>query len=442
MIHTPVERILEVIFYTFLNSLPYHALVLYGFRKHLRNSWPVTLLCLLIPTLFEAVLYFGVAFSWFESTSLINILWSVGYLLTYCLVIKEQPGKVCFIILVLLNVANFNTVASKYLEYLLFPHNAMERFHLSSSLALIIVQLVTVTPHFFILEKTYIPAIARKSDMFLWRYLWIVPFLFYFLWHYHIHFDAASSLEVATDIHSNIFLLLINCGAYIIYYIVLRYATESANNAMLRSHNHQLAMQTLQYENLQERIAETRKANHDLRHHVATMSNLLEAEAYSELKQYFQQMLKLIPSSSSMMYCQHNTVNMLLVYFGQMAESNGVRYEVDMRLPASLPIPDSDLTVLLGNLVENAVEASSVQTIGEKKVIIRGLIEAGRLMFTIDNTFDRPTKKDSSGVFISSKHPGNGIGVESSRSIVTSYHGTMDIHQENHMFCVSIMINL
>lgn len=439
--HETWFRILEVLVYTLINTLPYHFCVLYVFQEQRRFRLSVTLLILIPSVLLELALHSYVIFGGVENSSLVNLIWSAGYLISYWIVIREPVGKTSFVMLVLLTLNNFNIVASKCLESYLFPAFAMERFHFSNALTMLITELLTVAPHFVTLRRRYVPAMKRSSNTFLWRYLWLIPATFYFLWHYHIHFDSASSLEVATDPHAIMFLFIINCGSYLIYYIVLRLINESANNAELRSSNHQLELQTLQFENLQERIAETRKANHDLRHHITVMQGYLKNDDYTGLQNYFSTVKRLLPSST-VHFCKHNTLNMLLAYFDQLAKEHHIEFSAHIHLPESLPIPDHDLAVLIGNLTENAVEACSAQQATDKRILICGQQQGNRLLFTIDNTFERAPRQDRSGVYLSSKHSGQGIGIESAKAIARRYNGQLQIRQVDNMFCVSIAMEL
>ena len=440
--HTPIERVIEILIFTIINTVPYHLCAIYPFRKNLRFSWPVTIAVLTLSTCVELAMNELVGFGIIESNSFVNWAWSMAYLLGYFLIVKIRPGKVVFLILVLLNIANFNTVATKGIENILFPFFAVERYHYSASLIMLGVQLVVLLPFFFFIKQILSPAIQRNSTGSLWLYNWVVPFTFYFLWHYHIHFGASGSLEVAGDPHTTLFLFVINACAVVIYYIVAKTLRESDHNAQLRTANHQLELQTIQYESLQERIMETRRANHDLRHHITAMNSYLEKEDYESLKAYFKAFSKHLPSSSSMVYTQHSGINMVLAYFAQVAHDNRIRFDVKMDIPATLPVSDSDLTVLLGNLVENAIEACCSQKQGERIIRICGQQSGDTLLFTIDNTYDNPIKINSAGVYMSSKHSGEGIGIESARSIAGRLGGYLDVTQQEGYFCISIVIRL
>lgn len=440
--HSVPFRIFEIIVFTLINSLPYHLCALYPFRHRLRFSSVPTIAILAAATAVELALNLLVGFGRIESNSFVNWLWSIVYIFAYFLVVKDRPGKVIFLILILLNVANFNIVATKGIENVFFHFFATERYHYTASLIMLLVQAVTLIPFFFFLAKVLTPALNRKMTGTLWLFSWVVPFTFYFLWHYHIHFGSTGSLEVAGDPHTTFFLFVINICAMVIYYIVSQALLDADRNAELRTTNHQLELQTVQYESLQERILETRKANHDLRHHVTAMSNYLEAEDYASLQEYFQAFRKYLPGSSSMVYTQHKSINMLLAYFAQIAQESHTRFEVKLDIPDTLPVSDSDMTVLLGNLVENAVEACCVQTAGERIIRICGKCNGTDLLFTVDNTYTNPLKKDSSGVYLSSKHAGAGIGLESARSIAKRLGGYLEAQQSDGFFCVSVVIRL
>ncbi len=439
--HSTFLRVLEILLYTLLNAIPYHFCVLYMFRERLRYPLGKTCLLLVPCTLLELLLNLSVGLGFGDKTGYLNIIWSGGYTFSYLWAVKVPIGKTSFMMMVMLNLNNFIIVASKWLEGMLFPGLAMERFHISNSLTMAITELLILAPCFITFRKRYRPALQQESNDFLWRFLWAVPLTFYFLWHYHVHFSDVSSLEVATDTHSLIFLLVVNAGAYLIYYLVLRMVVETAKNAALRNQNQQLALQSLQFENLQERMAETRKANHDLRHHITVMQGYLESGDYSGLGQYFRTLKTLTPSGN-LHFCAHSPLNMLLAYFAQSCQENGIRYTFRVNVPAAIPVPDSDLTVLLGNLVENAVDACRMQTQGEKALEVCGSIQGGRLLFTVDNSFSGPLRQDRTGAYLSTKHAGPGIGLSSVRDIVQRHGGQLQIRQEKGRFWVSFYLQL
>ena len=56
-------------------------------------------------------------------------------------------------------------------------------------------------------------------------------------------------------------------------------------------------------------------------------------------------------------YCQNDTVNAVLVYYSDIALSCGIDMTVKLNLPQNCFIDKTDLAVMFGNILENAVEA-------------------------------------------------------------------------------------
>lgn len=126
-------------------------------------------------------------------------------------------------------------------------------------------------------EKVYTPAVEREPSGLEWRYLWLIPFTFYIIWYYTLYGNSTkSSLELALEPKNTIALFFINAGAFLVYYIVARLVIEQQKNLRLQENNHLLEMQNLQYDYLQDKIKETRRYKHDVRHHIALMQELLK----------------------------------------------------------------------------------------------------------------------------------------------------------------------
>ena len=74
-------------------------------------------------------------------------------------------------------------------------------------------------------------------------------------------------------------------------------------------------MQTMQYENLQEKITEARRAKHDVRHHIMLMQGYIndgELDAFSE---YLERYNESLPDDSLIQFCENTAANAVLLYF-------------------------------------------------------------------------------------------------------------------------------
>ena len=92
-------------------------------------------------------------------------------------------------------------------------------------------------------------------------------------------------------------------------------------------------MQTVQYENLQEKITEVRRAKHDVRHHITLMQEYLNTKNYTALSEYLKQYRMSLPDDTPVQFCANPAANAVLVYFAQQAKEQGITYLVKTEIP-------------------------------------------------------------------------------------------------------------
>lgn len=279
---------------------------------------------------------------------------------------------------------------------LLFPSLATQSYRWSFSLMLFIVEAVISVPLFFYMKTVYTSAIEKEPSGFEWRYLWLIPATFYIMWYYTFYGNVSrSSLEIALRPKNTLFLFIVNIGAILIYYVVTRLIPEQNKTLELTEYNHQLTMQAVQYENLQEKITEARRAKHDVRHHIAVMQEYLAAKGYAALGDYLNRYGRSLPDDSLVRFYENTAANAVLLYFAQHAKDSGIDYDVKSEIPQSIGISETDISVLLENLLENALDACKTDSAKDKKIIVRANTEGGSLCVTVDNTFTGELKKDA-----------------------------------------------
>lgn len=191
----------------------------------------------------------------------------------------------------------------------------------------------------------------------------------------------------------------------------------------MQEKNHQLTMQAVQYENLQEKITDARRSKHDVRHHIAVMQEYLNHGELDALREYLGECNSSLPDDSLVRFCENMAANAVLLYFAQQAKDNGIDYSVKAEISADTVVSETDISVLFGNLLENALDACKAETGARKRIIVRASSVGGSLCVTVDNTFTGTLRRTSCGEFVSSKHKGFGLGTGSVRSIAEQYNG-------------------
>lgn len=430
----------EMVIYSVLSYLPYIALALFPFRNDLRFSKRITVLLVIVSGIFQILIGLWAGL-WGGNSALLSFISTVTYFVFYFSVVKVHFGKTLFTLLTLSNIANFVVISSKCIEGALFPENAMQGYRWSFSLIMVFVQAALLIPLWFYIRSTYTTVMEKDAAKPTWRFLWLIPATFYVEWYYHLYSNSGkSSLELALEPESTLFLFIINLGAVFIYHMVVCHIKAIEANIELSEKNHALQTQHLQYENLQERIAEARRFKHDIRHNVLTVLSFLEDEKYDEAKNFLEAYNLSMPDDRSVCFCKNYSVNAILLFFAQQAKDAKIDFITVVDVPEDIGISDNVISVLLGNLLENAVEASSKAEEGSRRVTIKSVCNGGTILFKISNTYVGELVRNKSGLYMSTKHSGSGIGLASVRNIVKQNGGMLKISDTGGEFAVTVML--
>ena len=433
----PFYRYLEVGLFAILNLVPFLLTAMYPFRHRLRFSYGVT--WTLIGSLIAIQQCLGIlaAFSPVGS-EIMSLMSTVIYAGFFILAIKDNIGRLAFVLLVFSNLGNLVTVCAKFLEGVIFGDLALEAYRWSMNVCMLIMHSIITVPVAFYVRKHFTSSVPIRTGT--WHYLWAVPGTFYAIWFYHLYFTGHSGLEVALDIHHTSFLVIINLGAFAVYHTAIRLLLEQKKSHDLTENNYLLTLQTLQHENLQQRINEARQAKHDVRHHTQLIREYLRDGKLQELEAYVEQYCDALPDAQSVLYCGHYETNVLLGHFAQRAQAEGIEMDIFVQFPEKIALPETTLSVILGNLLENAIDGCKTVKTGEKKLKVRGKAASGFIYLEISNTFSGTVKKNKAGEYTSTKSHGQGLGLRSVAQLVEFHQGVMDIDHQDGLFQVSVMI--
>ena len=218
--------------------------------------------------------------------------------------------------------------------------------------------------------------------------------------------------------------------------------TEQAKN--MESHilvmNRQLDMQGEQYKMLQAHMKETKRASHDLRHHLSVFQSYIDSGETGELTEYVNEYRASMPDDTETAFCENYAVNSILRYYIGIAKSEGIQAETHLELPEKTGVRDSDLCIIFGNCIENAIEACR-RTDGDRFIKINSRITGKMLAITIDNSFDGILKREG-GTFLSSKREGEGVGISSVIAVARKYGEETRFEAKDNVFQTSVMLRM
>ena len=136
---------------------------------------------------------------------------------------------------------------------------------------------------------------------------------------------------------------------------------------------------------------------------------------------------------------ENQEVDSLMNYMLNRAKTvlNHVNYEIN--IPKELAIRSFDLNVIVGNLLENAIE--SAEQSKERWLELFLNYERGMLFIRVRNSYDNAIKRKGE-IYITTKKEKriHGIGLQNVKNVVDTYKGDMQISDKDNIFDVKIIL--
>jgi len=231
--------------------------------------------------------------------------------------------------------------------------------------------------------------------------------------------------------------IIINMASFMLYNYTISMIQEKNKKIILQKQN--------TYYLQQLRMIQTDNANislikHDIKNHLFVLKSLYEKGKMDSFCIYFDSILSKIEKEEEVCKSGNIVVDSIINY--KLKGLVNTYICADVCIPEKINISDIDITVLLGNLLDNSVRAiKEVNEKGKKSLLNLNLsYSKGRLMLRIKNSY--VNVKSFQGKFKTTKREskGHGIGLESVKDAVSKYNGILQISCENELFVVEAVL--
>ena len=192
-------------------------------------------------------------------------------------------------------------------------------------------------------------------------------------------------------------------------------------------------MREVYYQGLKREQTQVRTLRHDLRNHLNAALGLLERNETEKARQYLFELADSQVLHSSHRICENEIVNVVVSSKYKDMEAHGILADIQIVLPAALPIADTD-----GNALDNAIEAAHKSE--DKQITVRCKGERGLFMLRVENSFSGKVHADFSTTKKDKKL--HGFGLAGMREIVTRYGGFLEAASIDKTFELLVTIPL
>lgn len=270
----------------------------------------------------------------------------------------------------------------------------------------------------------------------------ILPIGSMFLAHriFYAQYEMGIKGFYLNTIFSIVILLGLNVVVFNIYIQLSENLELQRKNAIYEKEFHLLERHMHEKESMMQEI---RVKRHDLKHQMLNLLALLQKGEYGKLESDMKQMAELESLNGLFVV---NTQNSIVDSFVNnqyaVAKEKGIDFRAKIDVPAELPFAGEDLCVILGNALDNAIEACERGQVSKPWISIKLIYDGVNLLMILENSFDGTIRKSKKGMQISRKANSqqHGIGTYSIQRVVQKYHGYYDVEVTEKEYHLEIIL--
>ena len=232
----------------------------------------------------------------------------------------------------------------------------------------------------------------------------------------------------------------------IVFYLFDSIVFQVNENNQFRFREKQLLIQKNQYENVIDGYNQVKRVRHDMVNHLLALDGYLANQQYHEALEYIHKLNDELDFGKRGIVSSNVAIDALIGNGKLKAAKEGIDFECEVMIPRKLKIDEMDICIVLGNLLNNAIEAC--RRIDDervnKRIMLKMYYKQEYIFIELENSYDLSTIKKKNGRFVSSKlyreKDEIGIGMGNMEKIVEKYEGVYQIDLSGKMFIVKIMM--
>ncbi len=225
----------------------------------------------------------------------------------------------------------------------------------------------------------------------------------------------------------------------LIYILFLRFSRLNRIRQDYALLNLQYAGERKRMEEVKRMYEEIRSVRHDLRNHFVCIDLLAKQEKCGEIRDYIRKFSQEAQNPDGVvLFTGNDTLDAILNTKFSFAEQKGISCAAGVSC-TQLPLAQGDISVLMGNLLDNACEAA--EHAPEKKISVRILRQGDYVSICVENTVAAPVLAENPGLETTKEDKSlHGLGTKNIRKIVEKYGGMMEYREEGKLFICDILI--
>ncbi len=218
----------------------------------------------------------------------------------------------------------------------------------------------------------------------------------------------------------------------------IMYLVHFAGNILLNVKMEEAKYKEDYYEKVEENQKNIREIRHNLINQIIVLKSQVNEGNVSEANKIMDDIIFETQQNGWGIYTENVPINAILNAKINQGELYGVQWELDVKVPKDLNIDMRDIGTVLGNTLDNAIEACSMLENDDKLINVNIYCKNSNITIYIKNP------KNVTGTAINTwkkkDKDNHGLGLKSVRKIVSKYNGIITNEDKNTYYEVNIMM--
>ena len=194
------------------------------------------------------------------------------------------------------------------------------------------------------------------------------------------------------------------------------------------------------YQEVENMYRQMRGWRHDYRNHIQTMKVLASSGDLEGIRNYLDQLDTDLGTVDLAVKTGNAMADAILNSKISLAKSRDIPVQVDAHIPVKLKMSELDLCCIIGNLFDNAIEASLALPPEERLIRVYMDMKGTQLYLSFTNFTAGGKREKQGGRFLTTKGEGHGFGLVRIDAIVERLEGYLSRNSEDGAFTTEILI--
>lgn len=245
-------------------------------------------------------------------------------------------------------------------------------------------------------------------------------------------------MKITIDLY--VLIIIIVCIVFALYFLYKFFMVRLVDKRISKYQNQLIENHIQEIDDLYHKI---RGWRHDYHNHIQMMIAYLELGKTEEMKKYLRDLDRDLSTIDQVIKTGNIMVDSILNTKISIAEKNNIKVAADAVVSDKVAISDIDLCVIIGNLMDNAIEACmTIEDEEERFIRIYIAEKMDQFYIYVSNSFEGNLRKRGSRYFTTKGERERGYGIIRIDRIVDKNQGMINRQSEKNIFATEIILPL